>query len=279
MAEQRPSSAGHLAEIDEATAPPEIAAIYARIRHLTGAPMTALIWRHIATFPGALAEMWAACGPLYEAGLLQEAAWEGARESVQVAPSGLDDAALARAGLAPIARQTYAQVLDAYNRANPVNFIAVRALTHRLASPALRREPIAGRAWSTPAPVPALPPMVPVAALTLDDRRRIDSLSTDPGVDRSQVVPSLYRHLPPIGPLIALLHADLAPRLATGEIQAQVKVTAAALDARARKFSAMLPPLDRLGSIAGVASTFERFSRLIPEMVVLGVLLRRGLER
>ncbi len=272
------ASTGHLAEIDEATAPPGIAAIYARIRHLTGAPMTALIWRHIATFPGALAEVWQAIGPLYEAGLLQEAAWQGAHDSVRIAPASLSDEKLAAAGLDLDARAAYVRILDAYNRANPVNFVAVRALSMRMAAPAMPRMAYPVRAWTPPDPVPALPPMVAVPALALQDRRMIDVLSSDPDLDRSQVVPSLYRHLPPLGPVIEQIHTALRSRFDSGEIPSQVKATALVMDRAARQFAGMLPPIERLRAIDGVAITFERFSRLIPEMVVVGLLLRRGLQ-
>ena len=42
------------AEIREADAPPEVAAIYGRLREAYGLPMTNLIWRHFTTLPGVL---------------------------------------------------------------------------------------------------------------------------------------------------------------------------------------------------------------------------------
>jgi hypothetical protein len=271
-----PTQRSHLAEIAEAAAPPDIAAIYARFRHLTGAPMTALIWRHLATFPGALSEAWAALGPLCEAGLVQEAAWSTAADTVAAPPSSLSGERLTSIGLDGPGLAAYVRVLDAYNRVNPVNFVAVRALARRLADPISAMMAMPRAAWAPPAPIGTLPPMAPVPSLPAEHRRLIDALVADPRLDRGDLVPSLYRHLTGWPALIPAISSDLAPRFASGEIGRLFAAVSAALDRQAEALSAMLPPLARLGSIDGVAETLERFSRLIPEMVVVGLLLRRG---
>jgi len=70
----------NLPELAERDASGETAAIYAEIRRLGGVPMVALIFRHLATLPGALEWMWAALGPSWRSGELQEAAWRIAPE-------------------------------------------------------------------------------------------------------------------------------------------------------------------------------------------------------
>lgn len=268
----------HLAEVPEDAAPPEITAIYARIRHLTGAPMTALIWRHLATIPGALPEIWQAMGPVYESGAIQEAAWTGARESVTMPPASLSRDRLSAIGLDEQQQDAFVRVLDAYNRANPVNFVAVRAMMRRIATTAPGHTAPAGLPWSPPAPIGALPPMVPVAAIPPTIRRMIDDMASDPRLDRSRLVPSLYRHIVAFDPLVPAIHEALMPRFRSGEIPAGVRATASALDAKAQAIAAMLPPLPRLAAMGDVTATFERFSLVIPEMVVLGLILRRALD-
>ncbi len=120
--------------------------------------------------------------------------------------------------------------------------------------------------------------MVPVTAIPPAVRRMIDDMASDPRLDRSRLVPSLYRHLVTSGPLIPAIHAALMPRFRSGEIPAGVRATAAALDAKAKLVATMLPPLPRLAAMAGVTGTFDRFSLVIPEMVVLGLVLRRALD-
>ena len=62
-----------LPEIREADAPDHIRVIYEDIRRWSAVPMVALIFRNLATHPGALEEVWDSIGPLFRNGLVQEA--------------------------------------------------------------------------------------------------------------------------------------------------------------------------------------------------------------
>ncbi|MDB5374679.1 MAG: hypothetical protein JWP04_3321, partial [Belnapia sp.] len=62
-----------LAEVREAAAPPEIAAIYAALRAASGVPLVNLIYRHLATMEGVLPWVWAAIRPPLEDGSLAAA--------------------------------------------------------------------------------------------------------------------------------------------------------------------------------------------------------------
>src|ERR1700685_2868773 len=64
-----------LPEVSEADAPESVQAIYRDIRRLSGVPMVALVFRHIATRPDVLEEVWRAIGPLFRGGRIQDAAW------------------------------------------------------------------------------------------------------------------------------------------------------------------------------------------------------------
>ena len=65
-----------LAELPEAQASGEQRHIYAQIKRLSAVPMVALIYRHLATIPGALEWAWALVGPALQAGWLQQRAWQ-----------------------------------------------------------------------------------------------------------------------------------------------------------------------------------------------------------
>ena len=54
--------------ITEAAATGETAAIFADLRATLGVNVVNLIWRHIATFPGALPWAWASVKPAYVSG-------------------------------------------------------------------------------------------------------------------------------------------------------------------------------------------------------------------
>jgi len=63
-----------LPELSERDARGEKAGIYAEMKELGAVPMVALIFRHLATLPGGLEWTWAAIGPAWRSGRLQEAA-------------------------------------------------------------------------------------------------------------------------------------------------------------------------------------------------------------
>jgi hypothetical protein len=68
-----------LLEVSEADASELVQAIYRDIRRLSGVPMVALIFRHIATYPELFEEVWKWIGPLLRGGRIQDAAWRIAR--------------------------------------------------------------------------------------------------------------------------------------------------------------------------------------------------------
>jgi hypothetical protein len=267
-----------LPELAEADAQWQIACIYRELRELSGAPMVALIWRHLATYPGVLPEAWAALRPLFTRGLVQEAAWRSAEQGVRVPAASVTRSRLATAGLHAEAQDAFVRVLDAYNRANPVNFVGVRLLVQAMAGKARGQSP-PERDWTPPAMLGALPPMAPISAFSPDQRRLLDSLSSSTRIDRSKMVPSLYRHLTGWPGLIPLIHADLAPRFQSGEIKRVVAGVAGAMDREAAELAPYMPPLPAPAVHAEVAETLTRFSSLIPEMVSVGLLLRRGLDQ
>lgn len=282
-----PQSPMMIAEVGEAHAPPEIASIFADLRRLTAAPMVALIWRHLATFPGLLPEVWRALAPLLESGRMQSSAWHVAATSVTGPPAATGRAALAAAGIDAAAVADLSRVVDAYNRVNPVNFLAVRLLVQAMqagpgaASGASVRVavPAPSKPWQPPAAIAPLPPLQPVAALAGEPRRMIDALTADPIVDRATLVPTLYRHLPQCPGLIPLIHAALLPRFRSGEVAAAIAAVTAAMEREAARFLPELGPISALRQRPELLPVLERFSALIPEMVVVGVLLRRGIDQ
>ena len=60
--------------ITESAATGEIAAIFADIRRVLGVDVVNLIWRHLATIPGALPWSWRTLRPLYADGTIAEEA-------------------------------------------------------------------------------------------------------------------------------------------------------------------------------------------------------------
>lgn len=264
-----------LAELAERDASGEKAQIYAEIRRLGGVPMVALIFRHLATLPGAIEWMWAAVGPVWRQGLLQEEAWQIARRAPieplppipreALAVLGVDAAGIAEAHI----------VLKAYNRANPENLLTVLCLLQLLAG-GTAAQALAARDWQPPTAPAPLVPMGDVAAMPPQIVQLLDLVATAGDAGGPRVVQSLYRHFFHRPQFLALAVTLIVARLRDGSIEHAAKATQTEMAAAAarliRHMSAppaphplMRAPLERFGG--GV----------IAQMIVVGALLERAL--
>src|SRR6187401_2135555 len=99
-----------LQELPEAHATGELRRIYAEIRSLSGVPIVALSYRHLATIPGALEWAWALLEPAMRAGAVQEAAWRLAERALITRQPAIPDPALRAAGIEEGDERAIAQV-------------------------------------------------------------------------------------------------------------------------------------------------------------------------
>jgi hypothetical protein len=118
--------------ITEADADGEVAAIFADIRRVLGVGVVNLIWRHLATHPGALPWVWGTLRPLYVDGSIgvEAAALHGALAFPELLP--LPAQVLAAAGLSDLDIEAIRNVLAAYDRTNAMALIALSAALSRL---------------------------------------------------------------------------------------------------------------------------------------------------
>jgi len=109
--------------IREEEAVGDTAEIFADLRATLGLPFVNLIWRHLATVPGALQAVWPAVRPLY---LTAELAARSAGIGAGARPGGVEPVpreAWSALGVDEVARRDVAGLVDAYNRANSTNFL------------------------------------------------------------------------------------------------------------------------------------------------------------
>jgi hypothetical protein len=270
-----------LQELPEAQATGELRRIYAEIRQLSGVPMVALIYRHLATIPGALEWAWGLLQPAMRAGAVQQRAWQLAQAAGIERQPALPRAALRAAGLDEADQRQIAQVLDAYNRANPVNIMAVRCLWLHLARMTQAATVEDWPQWTPPAPIPALPAMVDLAAMTPTVRELALLLGNRGRAGPpSPLWPSLYRHLAHWPAFLGYACVLVPPEFAA--IDAAASRLRGAIDAAAAEIAGRLaPPPDRPAPSGAQAdrlrSAIEQFTVRIPEMVVIGNVLRRAL--
>ena len=134
------SPTAQFAEIREAEAPPHIAALYAEMRSAMGLPVVNLIYRHLATMPGALEWVWAVVRQLYTEGA-SPAVVERVSASLEVPRIGpIAHAALSAAGVSREELDQAINLVEVYNRGNLLNLVGLTVVLKAMAqAPQLSR--------------------------------------------------------------------------------------------------------------------------------------------
>lgn len=211
-----------LPEIPYAAASGGVRAVYDAIAESLGVRLVNLAYRHLATEPGCLEWTWALLGPLMRNGAFARHGRRLIAPEEIPAPAGplrLDG--LGRADAARALR-----TVDAYNRANPVNAVALGTLGLALAAgraaPPFRTPKTGGRELDEPLPIPALAELPPAAAAALRGL-------ADRTVGEGALTPTLFRHFAPWPDLLSAFSESLeAPGEADRREELIARVTARA---------------------------------------------------
>ena len=274
-------SAGYLAEVTSESASGEIARIYAEIRRLSAGPLVALIYRHLASQPGALEALWRSVGPILDSGELQERAWAAAHIAWTGPVPEIGDALRGLEGDSAgdsLARAV--DVIEAYNRANPVNYMIICMLRIAGSSVMPARRAALAPAWSPPAAIGAIAPIPSMDALPAEVRAVVDSFAKADASGAPLLVPTLYRHVSHWPLLLALVAREVKPRLLQGVFTPAIHAFEAdIMDAAAQLAARHAFVVDPLLATPALRNVFERFGQVIPEMVVIGSFLRRMLSK
>jgi len=256
-----------LPELAESAASGETARIYSEMRRLGAVPMVALIFRHLATLPGGLEWTWAAIGPAWRSGRLQEAAWRIAREAKLEPIAPFPREALAALGVDDAGLDEIRTVARAYNLANPVNLLTVTCLS-RVLEGAKASSPPEARAWQPPPAPGPLVAMTAPAEMSPEVNALLELVAAPGSANGPRVVQSLYRHFGHRPQFLALLVTCLLPRFRDGSIDREVVATRSAMDRAAGAIAPSLsaPPAPD----PGIGAAFERFGFVIPQMIVAG---------
>lgn len=274
-----------VAAVAEADATGETAAIFADIRAVYGVSVVNLIWRHLATFPGALPWAWGTVRPLYADGVIaREAAVLRASRRLPAIPAVPRDVFLSSGLTAEDLRQIEI-VLDAYERTNPMALVALSVLEQALAGvdrtsagTALAVAPSRqAEAELRLPPLLRLDQMAPTVADLVVRLNRIGATRADP------ILASMYRNLAHWPPYLALAWTILAPLGERGDIAAAIKDIRELARLRARAISASEARVSHV-SEAGRAAILEAIERFTGDaicrmVVVCGILRDAGLAR
>lgn len=264
-----------LAELPEAGAAGEKARIYAEIRRLGGVPMVALIYRHLATLPGALEWMWEAVSPAWRSGEIPETAWRVAREVPLDPIAPLSPSTLAGLGVNERGLVEIRAVVESYDRANPENLLTVLCLLRLLPGQVASRE-ASSAPWIPPVAPGPLVPMGDLQSLTPEMAELLARVAGPSPPGGARVVQSLYRHFLHRPAFLEWVVMSVAARIEDGAVDRASARIHAGMSRAADEIVSTLraPPAPH----PGIEAACSRFAAgIIPRMIVVGRLLRAAL--
>ncbi|MCS3474173.1 hypothetical protein [Bradyrhizobium elkanii] len=227
-----------------------VAEIFADIRGTLDVEVVNLIWRHLATMPGALEWVWGSLKPLYQGPAIGPA--EQIRTSLPLpsVPAISRDTLLA-AGIGASALSEIRGVLDSYQHTNALALVCFSAFIARYAPDRTAPETTASAgdrdvSYARPDRV-ALPRLIAIAEMPPALARLVQELNGFGEDTDSDLVASMYRHLAHWPVFLSLVRTLLVPLHQSGELTSVVAATrkiGEALGARmAREIVTTEPPL------------------------------------
>ena len=223
----------------ESAATGEIAEIYSDIRKTLGTSVVNLIWRNLATIPGALQWTWSTVRPLYVGPAAKHAeAVRGTLDLPRVPRLSADT--LTAAGIDRHALPKIRAILDSYHHTNALALVFLSALLEHY-DPSVTEAVQLTDAVPLPlqAELPALPPM---ATLPSEVRHLIEELNEFGEDGAPFLIASMYRHLAYWPPYLAIIRTMLAPLQADGGLNALTDSARALGRAHGKILSRQLEP-------------------------------------
>lgn len=275
--------------VDEATATGEVAQIFADIRQTMDIPLVTSIWRGLAGMEDSLEAVWECTKPVYESGEPYPALQRVVAMAELPAPERLTASQLECVGVGSDELAQVLAVIDAYNRSNGMNLVALAALVavEPVAAPesvgVLEPSPSATKAertvWPDLVPLMAQPTINPAVWQMVRAVNEFGSRGPDAHVA------TLWRHLAHWPALLALIHAAMAPLQASGAITGATERMASFAAVEGAKMRRFVGSNDRisngdgisdgaLGTITGYVTAPTQVTR----MVTLGHMLARWLR-
>ena len=194
--------------ITEDEASGEIAQLYEEIRRSLGVPVVNLIWRHLATIPGALPWAWNSLKPLYASGAITNAA-VSLRSSLRPESNlGISSSTLKSVSLSSDDLRSITVVLNSYERSNSLNLIALNALLIKIDGVEDHTQDGLTQVTADDGIVHGeMPELLVLSNMEASVRELVEDLNRIGG--RSDILPSMYRHLAHWPQYLGLLHVLL----------------------------------------------------------------------
>lgn len=264
--------------VAESDARGETAALFADIRSALGVPVVNLVWRHLATMPGALDWAWSAIGPLYRSGA---AAREGgallAALPLPARPAWSRDE-LRAAGVDEAAEREVVIVLDSYHRSNAMNLVALTTLRRALERPADARPAAVVAAGEPPTVEGRLPALLPLAEIAPATAALIHELDRFGERGAVRIPATMYRHLAHWPGFLGLARALVAPLDQDGRLNGLIERASAVAGTAAERLAGEIAAPPAPATRDGIHAALAAFTAgVIAKMVPICALLRRAM--
>ena len=210
--------------ITEDEASGEIAQLYEEIRRSLGVPVVNLIWRHLATIPGALPWAWNSLKPLYASGAITNAA-VSLRSSLRPESNlGISSSTLKSVSLSSDDLRSITVVLNSYERSNSLNLIALNALLIKIDGVEDHTQDGLTQVTADDGIVHGeMPELLVLSNMEASVRELVEDLNRIGG--RSDILPSMYRHLAHWPQYLGLLHVLLRTIETESGLESQIANT------------------------------------------------------
>ena len=265
-------------EVAEAEATGVVALVYEEIRRTYAVPYVSSLFRHLATYPGLLPWAWRILRPALVSGAAQRLAWR--RVDVAELPPlpPLTREALAGLGVDAAGLPVIRTVCESFTRVSPINLVAAACLARLLGEGQSGAEPVAVtlKPADLPAPLPAMPGMVPAAEMTPETRAVLTTFETE--LAGEVFVPGLWRILAHWPGLLAHLSDALGSLLRDPAVLDACERIADRITAVAPSVLVTLDPPAEPAPLsptetAAVLSAIRTYRGTSPQMVGFGTLI------
>ena len=211
--------------ITEQDAEGRVSEIYQDIRSTLGVPVVNLIWRHLATLPGALEWSWASIKPLYEENIIHAEASALRRKMSIPVDVGLSQAHLEASGLREDEISSIKIVLNSYHKSNAMNLISLSSLHAKLrgkSSNSARSIELCGSDDGHFIDG-NMPELIPLNSMADSTRNLVMDINKIGG--REHILPSMYRHLANWPQFLALISLVILPFEKNGTLETYIDLS------------------------------------------------------